>query len=94
MANGDSTNEERGKATQLMIRVTPDLKGRIEDLIRQGKYTTYADFCRTAVYEKLNREEYMARFHDNLMDDFENPETRQRFRKILAEMLAFDNRND
>lgn len=93
MVDGIS-NEERGKATQLMVRVTPDLKGRIEDLIRAGKYTTYADFCRAAIYEKLNREEYMSKFHTSLMEDFENPETRQRFRKILAEMLSFENQID
>lgn len=80
--------------TQIMIRVNPDLRKRIEDQIASGKYTSFADFGRAAIYEKLNREEYMLRFHECLLADLENPDTRRRFRKLLSEILVFDHQPD
>lgn len=82
-------NEDtRGVTTQTNVRLTPDEKKRIDELIQQGKFTTRSNFIRSAIYEKLNREEYMAKFHESLLEDFNNPETRARFRKILAEILT------
>jgi len=90
MADDEKVDSGKGESTQIMVRVTPDIKKRIQDQVQQGKFTTYSDFCRTAMYEKLNREEYMSKFHEMLIADFDNPTTRAKFRKILAEMLSFE----
>lgn len=94
MAGDVESTTGKGETTQIMVRLTPDLKQRIHEQIKLGKFTTYSDFCRNAIYEKLNREEYMSRFHEMLIADFDNPATRQKFRKILSEMLAFSDVND
>ncbi len=65
-----------GETTPIMVRLSPNLKNRMKEQIEQGKFTTYADFCRSAIYEKLNGEEYIEKFHKMLIEDFDNPETR------------------
>lgn len=44
----------KNKEDYLTVRVTPDFKQRIQDLIDDGKYENIADFVRDAIADKLD----------------------------------------
>lgn len=75
------------EATQIMVRVTPDLKARIKQQIDAGKFTTFADFARAAMIEKLIRIESGEASKISILDELDRPEVQLKLKTIWINFL-------
>lgn len=75
------------ESTQILIRVTPNFKEKIQRLVDAGKYTTISDFARNSMVEKMIREEVEANMEINLLEQLDRPEVRKKIKDIWREFL-------
>lgn len=73
--------------TQIMVRVTPDLKSKIKALVDAGKYTTMADFMRSAAIEKLIRDQSGEAAKISILDELDKPEVQTKLKSLWINFL-------
>jgi Arc/MetJ-type ribon-helix-helix transcriptional regulator len=79
---------DEAETTQVMVRLTPDLKKKIKDQIDKGRFTTYADFMKSAAIEKLIRLESEDSYQIDILEVLDRPDVRQKLKEIWIGFLT------